>query len=87
MTTARFSLWLAILALGATMYVGHVHATQRLYESLHALKKENLRLHLRLDQIKGDLDRSAGPAVLYPKARLLGLHESFRFGPTIHMTD
>ncbi len=87
LTTARFTLWLTGLALGATLYVGHVHATQQLFETLHAAKKENLRLHLTLDQLKGELDRTAGPAVLYPKARRLGLKEGFAFGPTIHIHD
>lgn len=87
LTTARFALWLTALALGATLYVGHVHATQQTFETLHAAKKENLRLHLTLDQIKGELDRTAGPAVLYPKARRLGLKEGFTFGPTIHLQD
>lgn len=86
-TTARFALWLTGLALSATLYVGHVHATQQLYESLHALKKNNLRLHLTLDQLRGELDRSAGPAVLYPKARRLGLKEGYGFGPTIRLQN
>ena len=87
LTTARFALWLTGLALTATLYVGHVHATQRLYETLHVLKKDNLRLHLKLDQLKGELDRTAGPAVLHPKARRLGLQEGAVTGPVIRLND
>jgi hypothetical protein len=85
LTTARYTLWLTGLALAFTLYVGHVHATQQVYESLHALKKENLHLHLQLDQLRGELDRTAGPAVLYPKARRLGLKEGASYGPTIQI--
>jgi hypothetical protein len=86
-TTAHFALWLTGMALAATLYVGHVHATQQLFETLHTLKKDNLRLHLNLDQLRGEMDRAAGPAVLYPEARRLGLKEGYAFGPTIHLHD
>jgi hypothetical protein len=86
LTTARYTLWLTAIALAVTLYVGHVHATQQVFETLHALKKESLHLHLQLDQLRGELDRTAGPAVLYPKARRLGLKEGAAFGPTISTT-
>jgi len=85
LTTARYAMWLTGMALAVTLYVGHVHATQQLFESLHGLKKENLHLHLRLDQLHGELDRTAGPAVLHPKARRLGLQEGPLLGPPIQV--
>ena len=86
LTTARFALWLFAVAIAATLYVGHVHATQYTFESLHALRKENLRLHLEHDRIRGELDHALGPTVIYPSANKLGLKEGFEYGPTLTLT-
>jgi hypothetical protein len=85
LTTARFALWLFGIGIATTLYVGHVHATQDLFERLHALRKENLRLHLERDRLKGELDHALGPTVIYPKANALGLHEGFEYGPTLKL--
>jgi hypothetical protein len=85
-TTARFVRWLFVVAVGATLYVGHVHATQATYERLHALRKENLRLHLERDRLQGQLDHATGPTVIYPKAQEMGLREGFEYGPTLRVS-
>jgi hypothetical protein len=46
-------------------------------------KKENLRLHLKLNRLRGDFDRATGPAVVYQRAKEIGLEEGIAYGPTI----
>ena len=82
-TTARFVLWLFGIGVAATLYVGHVHATQRTFENLHALRKQNLQLHLERDHLRGQLDHATGPTIIYPKAYELGLKEGFDYGPSL----
>lgn len=85
LSTAAFAKWLLTAAVGVTLYVGHVHATQQTFERLHALRKENLRLHLERDRLQGELDHATGPTVIYPKAHRLGLKESLAYGPTLRV--
>jgi hypothetical protein len=82
-STARFTRWLFGIGVAATLYVGHVHATQSTFERLHAIRKENLRLHLERDRLKGELDHATGPTVIYPRAHKLGLEEGLEYGETI----
>jgi hypothetical protein len=82
-TTARFARWLFGIGVAVTLYVGHVGATQSTYERLHAIQKENLRLHLERDRLKGELDHATGPTVIYPRAHKLGLEEGLAYGRTI----
>ncbi len=77
MPTARFVMWVFGVGIAATLYIGHVQATQRTFERLHQLKKTNLRLLLERGRLKGELDHATGPTVIYPKAYKLGLKEGF----------
>lgn len=83
MTTARFAKWLFGMGIAVTLYVGHVHSTQSLYEQLHAVRKENLRLHMERDRLKGEFDHATGPTIIYPRAHALGLDEGFEYGGTL----
>jgi hypothetical protein len=76
---------LLLLAVAAafTLYVGHVHATQDLLAEVQLLRKDNVRLHMQHNRLKGEFDRRAGPAGLYERARALGLEEGIAYGPTI----
>ncbi len=85
--TVRFALLLLLLAAGITLYVGHVQATQDALAQVQQARRENLRLHLKLNRLKGDFDRATGPAVIYERARALGLEEGIAYGPTIRETD
>ena len=84
-STSRFVIWLAAAGLAATLYVGHVYATQQTFEDLHALRKENLWLHLERDRLQGELDHALGPTRIYPKAQALGLREGFEYGPNLKL--
>ena len=84
-STTRFGLLILAVALVFTAYVGHVHATQDLLLDLQRAKKENLRLHLRHNRLKGVFDQATGPAVIYGRAKELGLEEGITYGPTIEL--
>jgi hypothetical protein len=84
-STVRFGLLLLAVALVFTLYVGHVYATQDALADVQRARRENLQLHLRLNQLKGDFDRATGPAVVYLRARATGLEEGIEYGPTIEI--
>lgn len=82
-STVQFALLLLFVAASITLYVGHVHATQEVLSEMQQAKKENLRLHLKLNRLRGDFDRATGPAVVYQRAKEIGLEEGIAYGPTI----
>lgn len=84
-STSRFALLIVGLAVLFTMYVGHVHATQDLLAELEHTRRENLRMHLKYNRLKGEFDRMVGPEVIYARAHPLGLIEDPAFGPTIEI--
>lgn len=84
-STLKFALLLLAVAAAFTLYVGHVHATQDLLAEVQQLRKDNERLHMRYNRLKGEFDRRVGPAVIYERARALGLEEDIRFGPTLEV--
>lgn len=84
-STTRFALVIVGLAVLFTLYVGHVHATQDLLAEVQQERRENLRLHLKYNRLKGDFDQMVGPSVIYGRAHRLGLVEDPSFGPTIEV--
>lgn len=78
-------LWTLAAAAALTLYVGHVHATRALLADVQTVQRTNLRLHLKVNRLKGEYDRQTGPAVIRPRARALGLVEDYHFGPTIRL--
>lgn len=82
-STKRFALLIVGTAILFTLYIGHVHATQDLAAEVQLARRENLRLHLKYNRLKGEFDRMIGPAVIYDRARGIGLIEDPAFGPTI----
>lgn len=85
LSTLRFSLSVLAVAGVVTLYVGHVHATEDVLAEVQQMRRENLTLHLRYNRVKGVYDRSTGPAVIYRRARALGLEERIAGGPTIRI--
>ncbi len=85
--TKRTLVWLVVLGLLLTLYIGHVHATKQLLVEVQDLRQENLQLHLKYNRLRGELQESAGPATVYERARRLGLTEGSSFGPTIHIDE
>ncbi len=82
-STLRFALVLAAIATAFTLYVGHVHATHDILAKTEAARKENHRLHLKYNRLKGDFDRMTGPAEIHRRANALGFVEDAAYGATI----
>jgi hypothetical protein len=82
-STLRFGLAMLVLAGLFTAYVGHVNATQDVLAQVQHERRENLRLHLKYNRVKGEYDRMTGPAVIYERARRMGLEEGYSYGPAI----
>jgi cell division protein FtsL len=86
-STVRFALLILALAASFTLYVGHVHATQEVLAEVQQAQKENLRLHLKYNRLKGAFDQATSPAVIYQHARDLGLEEGLVNGPVIRIEE
>jgi hypothetical protein len=83
----RFGLLLLLVVGGLAAYVGHVHATQQLLADVQEARQDNLRLHLKHNRLKGEFDQATGPAVIYERARALGLEEDIAYAPTIRVPE
>lgn len=86
-STVRFGLALLVIAALFTGYINHVYATQELAAEVQQARKENARLHLKLNRLRGAFDRATGPAVIYERAQALGLEEGIAYGPTITVPE
>lgn len=82
-STARFAVLLAAVATAFTLYVGHVHATQDLLARTEEAQKENHRLHMRYNRLKGEFDRMTGPSEIHRRALAMGFVEDAAYGSTI----
>ncbi len=82
-STRQFAIMLMIAALSLGFYVSHVFATQDTLSVLEQQRRDNLRLELQYNQLKGQLDKEIGPNMIYRRAKELGLEEGLAFGPTI----
>ena len=83
----RFAVWTLVLCIAATLYVGHVFATQETLAALQGAERENLRLHLTRERLQGAYDRMTGPDQILDRAAALGLEEGIAYGPPIHLAD
>lgn len=83
--TLRMVLMIIAAAAVVTLYVGHVYATSALLADVDSLRRENLELHLELNQVKGTFDRAAGPSVIAARARQQGLFEAAPQGSPINI--
>ena len=85
--TLRFAVLLVAACALFTLYVGHVYATQALVSDVQALRKDNLRLVLKHNRLRGEFDRMTSPAVILERAEALGLAPNSTYAPTIHVGD
>lgn len=85
LSTVRFALVVLAIAGACALYVGHVHATQRLLSQVEAARQENRRLHLKQRRLQSAFDEATAPSVIYRRAKALGLEEGLPDGPTIHV--
>lgn len=84
-STARFLGGLLVVVTACTLYVGHIYDTQDLYAEVQQMRRQNMRLHLKHNRLKGAFDRATGPKTIYQRARPLGLKEDFTYGPLIQL--
>ena len=83
--TLRFAVLLVTACALFTLYVGHVYATQALVSDVQTLRKDNLRLVLKHNRLRGEFDRMTSPAVILDRAEALGLAPSGDYAPAIHI--
>jgi hypothetical protein len=81
----RFGVWVLAFCIAATLYVGHVFATQETLAALQRAERENLQLHLTRERLQGAYDRMTGPDQILGRAAALGLEEGVAYGPPIHL--
>ncbi|HLT48094.1 MAG TPA: hypothetical protein VK002_12750 [Rubricoccaceae bacterium] len=81
----RFGVWVLVGCIAATLYVGHVFATQATAAALQRAERENLQLHLTHERLQGAYDRMIGPDQILDRAAALGLVEGVAYGPTIRV--
>ena len=80
---SRFVLLVVAAAVAFLLYVGHVYRTGEILSELQTVRRENLRLHLTYNRVKGAFDAATAPGTVIPKAKALGLEEGISFGPAI----
>ena len=83
----RFAVWTLIACIAVTLYVGHVYSTQSTLAELQSARRENLRLRLTQDRLRGAFDRMTGPQAVMDRAANLGLEESAEYGPVINVNN
>ena len=86
-STARFVVLVVAVATVFTLYIRHVYETQDVLNALQQEQRENLRLHLRHNELKGDLDEATGPSVIYERAPRLGLADGFAYAPLVRINE
>jgi hypothetical protein len=83
--TLRFAV-LVLIACGAlVMYVGHLYASQALVEEVQAMQREQSRLVLQQNRLRGEFDRATEPTVILDRAAALGLRPANGYAPTLIM--
>jgi hypothetical protein len=85
--TLRFALLLALACAALTLYVGHLYASQTLVDEVQELRRENLRLVMQQNRLRGEFDRMTAPSVILNRAEAIGLHGSGDYAPVIIITD
>lgn len=80
-----------VLAIGASvllvLFLGHSYSTRATLDALQDARRENERLRLTHQRLRGDVDRMTGPSAVMSRAASLGLEEGVAYGPTIHLND
>ena len=79
----RLTLYVVVAAALFVAYVWHVYATREALQEVQRLRREHLQLVLTYNRLKGEFDRATSPAVIYERARALGLEEGFTYGPVV----
>ncbi|MFN3597333.1 MAG: hypothetical protein ACK41D_08690 [Rubricoccaceae bacterium] len=81
----RTGVVLLVLAVLATLFVGHGYATRALLAEAQQLRRENLTLQLTNQRLRGAVDQMTGPGAVIERARALGLEEGIAYGPVVYV--
>lgn len=82
----RTGVVLFVLAVLATLFVGHGYATRATLAEVQQLRRENLTLQLTNQRLRGAVDQMTGPDAVIDRARALGLEEGVAYGPVVYLT-
>lgn len=83
----RLAAWVLVACVGATLYMGNGNATRATHTALTEARRENLRLHLTHERLRGAFDRMTGPEAILPRAAALGLEEGVAYAPAIRLGE
>ena len=83
----RFGLVTLLACVLVTLFVAHVYATAATLDALQEARRQNDRLRLTHQRLKGDFDRMTGPRAVMPRAAALGLEEGVAYGPPVALAD
>lgn len=81
----RFGLLVLITCVVGTLFVAHVYATRATLAELQEARRDNERLRLAGQRLRGDFNRMTGPDAVMPRARALGLVEGIAYGVPIQL--
>ena len=81
----RFGLLVLIACAVGTLFVAHVYATRDTLAELQEARRENVRLRMTGQRLRGEFDHLTGPEAVMPRAAALGLVEGVAYGVPIEL--
>ncbi|HEX9951885.1 MAG TPA: hypothetical protein VGB53_08970 [Rubricoccaceae bacterium] len=82
----RFGLLVVLACVIGTIFVAHVYATRSTLAELQDARRENVRLRLAGQRLRGEFDHMTGPDAVMPRATALGLVEGVAYGVPVELT-
>lgn len=83
----RFGLLVLVACVIGTLFVAHVYATRDTLAELQEARRENVRLRMTGQRLRGEFDHLTGPEAVMPRAAALGLVEGVAYGVPIRLAD
>ena len=80
------SLLVVLACVIGTVFVAHVYATRSTLAGLQDARRENVRLRLAGQRLRGEFDHLTGPDAVMPRATALGLVEGVAYGVPVELT-
>ena len=82
----RFGLLVLLACVVGTLFVAHVYATRSTLAELQDARRDNERLRLAGQRLRGEFDRMTGPDAVMPRAAALGYEEGIAYGVPVQLT-
>ena len=83
----RFGVLLILACVAVTLFVGHTFATKATLQDVQRAERENLRLRLTNQRLRGAFDRMTGPQAVMQAAEAAGLEQGIAYGTPITLDD